>query len=66
MKGLVSFIRESCPKLHFNGLMSMGMLNDIEGFSLMYKLKQELADENLKEEDFILSMGTSADFEIAI
>ena len=44
----------------------MGMLNDIEGFSLMYKLKQELADENLKEEDFILSMGTSADFEIAI
>jgi len=32
----------------------------------MSKLKSELADENLTEGDFILSMGTSADFQLAI
>jgi PLP dependent protein len=26
--GLVAFIREECPKLRFNGLMSMGRLHD--------------------------------------
>ena len=66
VKGLVCFIRESCPKLRFKGLMSMGMLHDIEGFRKMYKLKTELADESLPETEFVLSMGTSADFEMAI
>ena len=46
--------------------MSMGMLCDVEGFRKMYKLKQDLVNDELKEEDFILSMGTSQDFEMAI
>ena len=46
--------------------MSMGMLSDGEGFRKMYKLKQEFINDELKEEDFILSMGTSQDFEMAI
>ena len=56
---MIEFIRKECPKLKFNGLMSMGMLSDVEGFRKMYKLKQELINDELKEEDFILSMGTS-------
>ena len=42
--------------------MSMGMLHDVEGFRKMYKLKTELADDSLPETEFVLSMGTSADF----
>ena len=46
--------------------MSMGMLNDIEGFKTVYKLKEELCDDQLPEEEFVVSMGTSQDYEMAI
>lgn len=46
--------------------MAMGALNDIEGFKAMASLRDSLINEELKREDFILSMGTSADFEAAI
>lgn len=36
---LVSFIRLSCPRLRFMGLMSMGKLGDREGFKEMKRLK---------------------------
>jgi PLP dependent protein len=29
---LVCFIRDSCPRLQFSGLMAMGKLNDRDGF----------------------------------
>jgi uncharacterized pyridoxal phosphate-containing UPF0001 family protein len=34
--GLVSYIRDECPMLNFSGLMSMGKLNDVEGFRVNY------------------------------
>ena len=61
--------------------MTMGKLHDIEGFKvsagvltnslqMMYTLKSQVMAEfpqlNLTPDSFILSMGTSADFEEAI
>ena len=31
---LIKYIIENCPSLEFKGLMSMGKLNDIEGFAV--------------------------------
>jgi len=64
---LVQFIQKECPTLAFSGLMSMGLLNDIEGFKKMKQMRTELAEKTgVAEEDFVLSMGTSMDFESAI
>lgn len=52
--------------LHFAGLMSMGALHDIEGFKTMAALRESLVNEDLTRDKFILSMGTSADYEDAI
>ena len=60
---IVAFIRTDCPQLHFNGLMAMGALNDVEGFQIMSGLRDSLVTEELNAEDFILSMGTSGDYE---
>ena len=49
--------------------MSMGKLNDYEGFQAMYDLKQRMLSdysEYLKEEEFVLSIGTSKDWEQAM
>ena len=63
---LVSYIRTDCPMLRFNGLMAMGALNDVEGFRAMAALKTSLVTEDLTADNFILSMGTSVDYELAI
>ena len=64
---LVTFIMKECPQLEFRGLMTMGKVHDIDGFKLMYELKRKLIDTfSLDEASFILSMGTSADFEEAV
>lgn len=64
---LVEFIEKLCPRLKFRGLMTIGKVNDIEGFQIMHDLKERLCDQYPKlKEEFILSMGTSADFETAI
>jgi len=63
---LVSYIRTDCPMLRFNGLMAMGALNDVEGFRAMATLKTSLVTEDLTTDNFILSMGTSVDYELAI
>ena len=63
---LVTFIRTDCPLLRFKGLMAMGALNDIEGFRAMSTLRDALVSPDLDQDDFILSMGTSQDFEAAI
>ena len=63
---LVSYIRTDCPLLRFNGFMAMGALNDVEGFQLMARLRDSSVNEELSAQDFILSMGTSGDYEQAI
>ena len=64
---LITHIRQDCPLLQFSGLMSMGLLHDVEGFKTMAKLRQELLEmSGLTEDKFVLSMGTSADYEQAI
>ena len=64
---LVNHIQAACPQLKFSGLMSMGLLHDIEGFKTMAALKNDLLDASgLTEETFHLSMGTSADYEEAV
>ena len=42
---LVNFIRSDCPSLRFQGLMSMGALNDLEGFRSMARLRESLLSE---------------------
>ena len=46
--------------------MAMGALNDVEGFQLMARLRDSSVNEELSAQDFILSMGTSGDYEQAI
>ena len=63
----MTHIQTDCPLLKFSGLMSMGLLHDVEGFKAMAALKQELMEQSgLTEETFQLSMGTSADYEEAV
>ena len=33
---LMSYIRNECPLLRFKGLMTMGLLKDIEGFKVRF------------------------------
>ena len=64
---LVGHIQTDCPQLKFSGLMSMGLLNDIEGFKMMATLRKDLLEmSGLTEETFVLSMGTSNDYEAAL
>lgn len=45
----------------------MGKLRDIEGFKIMHQLKDQAIEKfGFDESQFILSMGTSADFEDAV
>ena len=64
---LINHIKKDCPLLQFSGLMSMGLLHDIEGFKTMASMKKEYLElSGLTEDSFVLSMGTSADYEEAI
>lgn len=64
---LIEFIRDECPRLRFRGLMSMGAIGDTEEFEAIQKLKseaiEEFKDTIIPEDEFILSMGTSSDYE---
>ena len=63
---LVNFIRTDCHLLRFSGLMAMGAIGDLEGFQQMAALRDSLVSDELPREQFVLSMGTSGDFEPAI
>mmetsp|Transcript_17739 Transcript_17739/g.30036 ORF Transcript_17739/g.30036 Transcript_17739/m.30036 type:complete len:126 (-) Transcript_17739:87-464(-) len=68
-KALATHIQTDCPMLRFRGLMSMGEIGDVDEFRAMHTLKQEMLpsfEGVLSEEDFVLSMGTSQDYELAI
>ena len=66
---VIQHINDACPFLNFRGLMSMGAIGNVEEFQAINKLKSEVLNkfgEKIKEEDFIVSMGTSQDYELAI
>ena len=46
--------------------MSMGAIGDIEGFQQMASLRDSLISPELPLDKFIMSMGTSGDYETAI
>ena len=46
--------------------MAMGAIGDLEGFRQMATLRDSLVSEELPREQFVLSMGTSGDYEPAI
>lgn len=46
--------------------MAMGALNDVDGFRTMAGLRDSLVTDELSAEQFVLSMGTSGDYEMAI
>ena len=62
---LSEFIRDHCPFLNFCGIMSMGKIGDIEEFKAIHKLKLKMLEnyEDMKKEEFVVSMGTSGDYE---
>jgi PLP dependent protein len=69
---LVEYIVDKCPNLLFKGLMGMGKIGDVKGFRdltiLRNTLLQQLIADKviLCEEDFVVSMGTSADYKEAV
>lgn len=67
---LARHISESCPHLHFAGLMTIGMRDYSsrpENFECLSKCRKEVAQAlGLNETDIELSMGMSGDFEQAI
>ena len=58
---MLAFLESSCPRLCFRGFMAMGKLHDRDGFKQVTVLANNQQKENL-----VISMGTSADFEMAI
>ena len=67
---VVEHILKSCKKLLFSGLMTIGKLGDPNPepyFLKLAKCRTEVAKRfSLKEQDILLSMGMSGDFELAI
>lgn len=66
---LAKYIRDECQYLKFSGLMSMGEIGDVEEFRIIRRLKTKMLQEFtdfINEDHFIVSMGTIADYELAI
>ena len=66
---VIQHIFEACPFLNFRGLFSMGAIGNVEEFKAINKLKFDVLEkfgDKIKEENFMLSMGTSQDYELAI
>jgi pyridoxal phosphate enzyme (YggS family) len=60
-------ISTTCPNVVIAGIMSLGTLGSIEEFQQMYKIKEKICEKFSRDrDDFIISMGTSDDFEDAI
>lgn len=63
---LVFHIKENCKNLRFRGIMSMGAVGNVEEFREVYQLKNSILNDFkdlISDEDFIISMGTSTDYE---
>jgi pyridoxal phosphate enzyme (YggS family) len=60
-------INTKCPKLKITGLMSLGTIGSVEEFQLMCQIKDQICEKfSLDKDEFLLSFGTSDDFEQAI
>jgi pyridoxal phosphate enzyme (YggS family) len=63
----IDVILKECVNLKPIGLMSIGIVGDLDGFEMMYKLKQDICEKHsIEESEFELSLGTSEDYEDAI
>jgi hypothetical protein len=64
---MLDHIDTKCPRLDFVGFMAMGKLSDREGFVTVRQIRDKIcAKRAMDVEKFVLSMGTSLDFEMAI
>lgn len=64
---MLEHIDTKCPRLDLIGFMAMGKLGDREGFVTVRQVRDKICDKrNMDIEKFVLSMGTSLDFEMAI
>ncbi|EGR34066.1 hypothetical protein IMG5_024860 [Ichthyophthirius multifiliis] len=64
---LIEFIIKNCPNLEFSGLMTIGKQGDVQAFQKLYNLRIDISNKFLlKEDNLELSMGMSADYQIAI
>jgi pyridoxal phosphate enzyme (YggS family) len=60
-------IVKNCERLKIVGIMSLGELGNLAQFEAMYQIKSKICEKfNLNPEEFILSLGTSDDYEKAI
>jgi pyridoxal phosphate enzyme (YggS family) len=60
-------IKKNCDRVNVIGIMSLGEIGNIEQFDKMYEIKMELCSKfAVNPDEFILSLGTSDDFEEAI
>lgn len=65
---LVRHIRENCPKLLFKGIMTIGEIGESErDFACLAKTSENIAEAlGIPNEQVKLSMGMSADYEMAL
>lgn len=64
---MIQFIVDNCTNLHFQGLMTIGMHNQVNDFIVLRELRREIASRlGLLEETLDLSMGMSSDYVQAI
>ena len=64
---LAQTVKDSCPRLLLQGLMTIGKEGDIEAFKALANLRDQVeAKLGLAKGSLELSMGMSADFEQAI
>lgn len=70
---LFRFIKEKCPLLHIDGVMTIGEIHDLTDgkpnpdFISLVKCHKDICNTfELDENDFNISMGMSADFENAV
>jgi pyridoxal phosphate enzyme (YggS family) len=60
-------IVKNCERLKIVGIMSLGELGNLAQFEAMYQIKSKICEKfTLNPEEFILSLGTSDDYEKAI
>jgi len=60
-------IKKECDRLRIRGIMSLGEIGNTKQFEEMYDIKLKICNEyNLNQHEFVLSLGTSDDYEKAI
>ena len=64
---LFSEIQSKMTRVRPVGIMSLGTIGNLNEFREMYKLRNEICEKlNVEKDEFILSIGTSDDYENAV